>query len=218
MGGELITNHAGAYVLVKKLYPFHYSHGNICLNEISLDDLPLAAFTPLTEEGIIHQKQLIFIDTETTGLGGSGVVPFLVGVGSLVENGFELRQYLLPDYSDESAMLEDISELFKSSISLVSYNGAAFDIPLLKDRLVINRTAKDIEHCHHIDLLHSSRRLFKRRLKDCRLINIETEILGFSRTDDTPGYLVPSIYFEWLSSENLDLMLSVLEHNRLEDT
>ncbi|NOY88582.1 MAG: hypothetical protein GXO93_04210 [FCB group bacterium] len=213
--GEIISDDAGSYCLIKTLYPFDYRHGQYrLLDIISSQALSLSAFTPKEENDTLDLSSLLFVDTETTGLGGAGVVPFLVGCGCLVKGGFEIRQYLLPDYSDESSLLEGFMAELNQDISLVTYNGAAFDIPLLRDRVIINRVAKNLDYRYHLDLLHPVRRLFKRRLKDCSLINIEKELFDFRRLHDIPGYLVPSVYFEWLSAENLDLMPSVLEHNR----
>lgn len=216
MGGQLINNSAGSYVLIKKIYSSDYIHGNFKLADIPLNDIPAAAFSNREEDVFLKQNNFMFFDTETTGLGGSDTVAFLIGCGSLCKNGFEIRQYLLPDYSDETAMLEALTDEFSHEKSIVSYNGASFDVPLINDRLTINRVSDAVEYEHHFDLLHSTRRIFKRRLQNCKLSNIENELLGFFRVDDTPGYLVPSIYFEWLSSENTDLMSSVLEHNRLD--
>ena len=201
--------------MIKTFYPFDYWHGQYQLLDImSSQVLPLSAFAPKEENNFLDLSSLLFVDTETTGLGGAGVVAFLVGCGRLVKDGFEIHQYLLPDYSDESSLLEGFMEELNQNISLVTYNGAAFDIPLLRDRLIINRVANNLDYRYHIDLLHPVRRLFKRRLKNCSLINVETELFNFRRSNDIPGYLVPSVYFEWLSEENLDLMPSVLEHNR----
>ncbi|MDH4032918.1 MAG: ribonuclease H-like domain-containing protein, partial [candidate division Zixibacteria bacterium] len=154
--------------------------------------------------------------TETTGLGGSGAVAFLVGCGSVTENGFEVRQYLMPDYSDEAAMLEALQEEFSSDKTLVTYNGAAFDLPLLRGRMIVNRVARELAMADHLDLLHAARRLFRRRLGDCSLTNVERELFEFYRQDDVPGYLIPSIYFDWLGTRRLDGLLGVLEHNRLD--
>ena len=134
----------------------------------------------------------------------------------MISTGFEVRQYLIPDYSDETAMLEALLEEFSANKSLVTYNGAAFDLPLMRDRMIINRVAREIAYDRHIDLLHPARRLFRRRLADCTLTNIEREILSFSRENDIPGYLIPSVYFEWLSEQNTDGLAKVLEHNRLD--
>ena len=54
----------------------------------------------------------------------------------------------------------------------------------------------------------------KRRMGDCSLGNVEQELFGFFRDDDIPGYLIPSVYFDWLGGERLDDMEAVMEHNR----
>ena len=217
MGGELVNRPAGSYVLVKRLYPLHYRHGNRLLRDMmKQEQMPVSAFTLQAEGGTLDLGALLFVDIETTGLGGSGAVAFLIGFGSVVAEGFEVRQYLIPDYSDECAMLEDILAEFAAFSTPVSYNGAAFDLPLIRDRMIINRVARDLQYERHVDLLHATRRLFKRRLKDCTLGSVERNLFEMERTDDIPGYLVPSVYFDWLSEEQLDLMDGVLEHNRLD--
>ncbi len=216
VGGKLQSVQAGSYCVIKTAYPNDYAHGRFRLERFRKIVLPRSAFTAQKEAGEVAFEKMLFVDTETTGLGGAGVVPFLVGCGSLTTRGFELRQYLLPDYSDEAAMLESLVNEFGPDRTLVTYNGAAFDLPLIKDRVIINRIARDIDYDYHIDLLHSARRIFRRRLKDCSLTNVEEQLFGFRRDDDIPGYLIPSVYFEWLSEENTDLMLDVIEHNRLD--
>ncbi|UCG63033.1 MAG: ribonuclease H-like domain-containing protein [Candidatus Zixiibacteriota bacterium] len=215
-GGKTVVRRAGTYCLVKTTYPYKYNHGNMVLDRIQRQTVPLSAFRTQDEKGALDLKNMLFVDTETTGLGGAGAVAFVVGCGSLGRGGFEIRQYLLPDYSDEAGMLEDVLTEFATRSVPVTYNGAAFDMPLLRDRMILNRVASDIDYDHHIDLLHATRRLFRRRLRDCSLISIEEQVFDFFRTDDIPGYLIPSIYFEWLSEENLDLVSGVLEHNRLD--
>lgn len=216
VGGELCQNPAGTYVRLKTIYPFDYTHGVISFKSARFDEIPLPAFYVKNLKGAIKESQLLFIDTETTGLGGSGAVPFLVGCASITNEGFEVRQYLMPDYHDEAGMLEDLITEFSDKRSLISYNGASFDLPLLLDRVIINRTARSIPYEYHIDLLHGVRRIFKRRLKKCHLAHVEEKLFELKRIDDLPGYLVPSVYFEWLNQDSLDLMEEVLEHNRID--
>lgn len=217
LSGELVSNHAGSYLLVRKTF----KHGS-SLGMAKLDlsrpkrNILFDCFSTLVREGSAPLDSLLFLDTETTGLGGSGAVAFLVGCGSVTKEGFEVRQYLIPDYSDETAMLAALLDEFDQSKTLVSFNGAAFDLPLLRTRMIINRTAREIACHHHLDLLHPARRLFKRRLKDCSLTNLERELFEFYRQDDIPGYLIPSVYFDWLSDRKPDAMVAVLEHNRLD--
>lgn len=217
LGGELISNHAGAYCMVRTFYTSSYRHGRLDLPTAQLErSLARSAFSMKERPGSVKVSSLLFVDTETTGLGGSGAVAFLVGCASVTENGFEVRQYLMPDYADEAAMLEALLEEFTPDKTLVTYNGAAFDLPLLRGRMIVNRVARELAMADHLDLLHAARRLFRRRLRDCSLTNVERELFEFHREDDVPGYLVPSLYFEWLDSRRLDGLIGVLEHNRLD--
>ncbi|MFQ5453616.1 MAG: ribonuclease H-like domain-containing protein, partial [Candidatus Zixiibacteriota bacterium] len=154
--GKIVSNYAGSYCLVKTLYPFEYCHGNMMLrNIIDNHSLPLSTFTVKNETENLELSSMLFVDIETTGLGGAGVVPFLIGCGILTDYGFEIHQYLLPDYSDECSMLEDLLNQLSSDKTIVSYNGAAFDLPIIQDRMIINRVASEFNYKHHIDLLHS---------------------------------------------------------------
>lgn len=213
LNGRLITNHAGTYCLVKTVFPTEFAFGNVRLTGDVRQTLSLSAFSAAETDETIDGRSVVFFDTETTGLGGSGAVAFLIGIGAMTKSGFEIRQYLLPDYADEAAMLEDVLEELSEN-AVVSYNGQTFDLPVIRDRMVINRVARSFAPDGHIDLLHSTRRLYRRRLQDCTLTNIEREIFGFHREDDIPGYLIPSVYFSWLSEEMTDEMSLVLEHNR----
>jgi uncharacterized protein YprB with RNaseH-like and TPR domain len=215
LGGELIAAHGGSFCCIRRCYPFGFSFGDTVLRRPDQSRrIPLASFSVTEDEGEAAPESLLFFDIETTGLGGTGTVPFLIGCGSVTSDGFEIRQYLLPDYPDEAAMLEHLLTELTSRRRIVSYNGTAFDLNIIRDRIIINRVAREIQTEGHIDLLYAVRRLFKRRLGDCSLGNVEREIFRFHRSDDIPGYLVPSVYFDWLASEDLTSMAVVLEHNR----
>lgn len=215
LGMELVCGHSGNYCFTRRLYTDTYRHGDIALVDL-LDrtHLPALAYTSGDDPELVPLDNVVFFDLETIGLGGTGAAAFLIGTGSLTEYGFEVRQYLLPDYEDETAMLEAVSAEFTGRTILASYNGAAFDLPILRDRFIVNRVGREIPHARHIDLLHGVRRLFRRRLGDCSLGNIEREVFGFRRVDDIPGFLVPSVFFDWLTGQKLDDMEKVLEHNR----
>lgn len=214
LNGQLVTGPAGAFCLVKTFYPFGFQFGSVDLQPPSQNSIPLAAVTVHESETCLDPQRLLFVDTETTGLGGAGTVPFLIGCGSITKGGFEIRQYLLPDYSDETELLEAVSLEIAERNCSVTYNGGPFDLPIIRDRMIINRVARELGFEENLDLLPATRRLYKRRLRDCTLTNIERELFGFYREDDTPGFLIPSIYFDWLSSENANRLPGVLEHNR----
>ncbi|MEW5795545.1 MAG: ribonuclease H-like domain-containing protein [Candidatus Zixiibacteriota bacterium] len=217
VGGQLVPAPSGNYVKVVSIYPFGFEFGSTCLQRpADGSSVAVASYTALECEGEVALGRLLFIDTETTGLSGAGAVPFLVGCGSLTQAGFEIRQYLLPEYTDEAAMLEQVLAELGGDRTLVSYNGAAFDLNLIRDRFIVNRVARDVPCAGHFDLLHPVRRLFKRRLNDCSLTSIEREIFGYYRSDDLPGHLIPSVYFDWLQTESVEFLPAVLEHNKLD--
>lgn len=217
LGGKLQDDPSGVFCQVTETYPTGHAFGTTVVPDNLLGrEVELSSFSAGEVEGRVRLSDLLFFDLETTGLGGAGTVAFLVGCGSLTKDGFEVRQYVLPDYSDEVALLEHWLTEFSENTTLVTYNGASFDLNVIRDRLIMNRVARELPTESHIDLLHPSRRLYRRRLKDCSLTNLERELFGFYRVDDVPGYLIPSTYFDWLNSEDTTYLPQVLEHNRLD--
>ena len=158
-------------------------------------------------------RRILYLDTETTGLGGSGTVAFLVGMGFLTDEGFEVHQFLMRDYDEEAYLLKHVSAGLDRFDLICTFNGASFDVPLLETRLLMNRFSRDCLDKPHIDLLQIARRVWKRRLGKCSLSRLEAMILGAPREDDLPGSLVPQRYFEYLKTGRESLLDDVLAHN-----
>jgi len=95
---------------------------------------------------------------------------------------------------------------------LVSYNGKAFDWPLLKTRYVMNRREIPAD-LPHLDLLHIGRRLHRARLGACRLKTLESEVLGFERGVDVDGGDVPARYAHFLRTGDEEALRQVVDHN-----
>ncbi len=159
-------------------------------------------------------RHILFLDTETTGLSsGSGTVAFEIGLGKICRDGFAVTQYVMRDYPEERFMLEKVRQAVTDADVLCTFNGKTFDLPLLRTRFIMNRLSADILDKPHIDLLHIARRLYKLRLKQCRLSRIESEVLGLPRTDDLPGSEAPERYFRYLKTGEFSLLEDVLSHN-----
>jgi len=156
----------------------------------------------------------VFLDTETTGLGGVGTVAFLVGLGTVDSGQMAVRQYLMKSYADEPALLEAVAEALRGRDILVTFNGRSFDAPLLDGRYTMCRMENPLEGARHLDLLHPARRVWKLRLQKCNLGRLEEEILGTPREHDLPGSEVPERFFEYLKCGDLALLEDVIEHNR----
>ena len=157
----------------------------------------------------------IFLDTETTGLsGGSGVVPFLIGLARHEEDRIHLAQYFLTDLDQEPALLWAVGQWVHRAGCLVTYNGRTFDWPLLQTRLIMRRVRPTWEIAVHLDLLHLARRIYKPRLPDCALQTIEQDVLELHRQEDVPGWMIPGRYFAWLRGATAELIEPVFAHNR----
>jgi uncharacterized protein YprB with RNaseH-like and TPR domain len=215
--GELSTNPQGEVFLVEEVFPWEHRHGKIGLKLTS----PLALVAAWARDERIAQltpEQFAFIDTETTGLaGGSGTYAFLVGVGRFEADGFHLAQFFMRDPADEPALLAALEAFLTPCEVLVSFNGKAYDIPLLQARYITNGIPFPWEETAQLDLLHLARRLWRQRLPSRALGYLEEHVLGKTRTgEDTPGWMIPELYFNYLRSGDARPLKGVFYHNAMD--
>ena len=213
--GEVVKNDSGAFFLVTRKFPVTDVHGNTSL--LTAQQIGGDAIAVISNDEQLREFRLdraVFLDTETTGLaGGTGTYAFLVGVGRFEGGSFVLRQYFMRDYDEEEPMLAPLADLFRNAGGVVTYNGKSFDIPLLQTRFVTARIRIDLEEVPHLDLLHVARRLWRARLGDCSLSNVEREVLGVVRQGDIPSYLIPQVYFDYVRSRDARRLRPVFYHN-----
>ena len=169
----------------------------------------------------------VFLDIETTGIsGGAGNVAFLIGVGTPAGGtrdgapvgadetaAVEVRQLLLLDPGSEGAQLDRFSALLAAipDPQYVTYNGASFDLPVLRSRFIMHR--RQFPEASHFDLLHLVRRLYARRIGSCSLGAVETQVLGNPRTDDVPGSEAPARYLEYVRTGDNRVIEPVFLHH-----
>lgn len=156
-----------------------------------------------------------YFDTETTGLaGGTGTQVFAAALCLPQEAGLEVQQLFLVEPAGEAAFLWLLQRELGRAPRLATYNGAAFDLPLVRTRWVLARLQGEFVHPVHLDLLPLTRALFKQRLESCTLQTVEARLLGFERDDDLPGALVPEAYFAYLRHGRSPWLEAALRHNR----
>jgi uncharacterized protein len=218
LAGNILETPYGSIFYTEKIIPLHTSFGDYSMAEVK-EYFPAKehAYIAKSENSVgdIQLDQALFFDTETTGLaGGAGTYIFLMGLGYFTREAFCVRQYFMSDYHEEEAFLWAINQLFAQDFKLlVSYNGKCYDFPLMQTRFIMSRLPLQLNNYQHLDLLFPTRRLWKRRLKDCSLSNIERRILNISRDEDIPGYLIPHVYFRYLQDKDASPLKPIFSHN-----
>ncbi len=194
-----------------------YLHGDVGL--IKTNDPPiLFNYTGISDSNEDILSRILFLDTETTGLsGGTGTLVFLVGVGFFTTEGFQVRQLFLRDPTEENSFLASLEETLAPFKIIATYNGKAFDAPLLNTRYILNGLSSPLASIDHLDLLPLARRIWKYRLESRSLKALETEIIHFHRTqDEIPGWEIPQIYIDYLRSQDASSMKGVFYHNAMD--
>lgn len=229
-GGYVAETPQGACFVLDHVYPANFRHGSDRLSD-------LLQFEPVTAVRYLHDGRLeqldfrdfVFLDTETTGLAGAGTLAFMVGVAfferrpvysipqSTTEDVFVVRQYFLRDHGDEPAMLAMLASLLAEKKGLITFNGRTFDLPLLDNRYMINRQPGSLSAMPHVDLLLAARRIWRARIGSCALGSLEANLLDLRRTqEDVPGWLIPSLYANYLRSGDARELVRVFYHNRID--
>jgi uncharacterized protein YprB with RNaseH-like and TPR domain len=219
--------------------PVHYPFGSLSPAQSGSLSRSLGILIPdivpyISDRGGLDLRDLLFFDLETSGLsGGAGTVAFLAAFGRIVPNEesdagvrkdpflLKVDQYLLLDHSGEIDFLDALLEEFTGTSSpgevaappplVISYNGKSFDAQILKTRCILNGIRPP--PYYHADLLHPSRRLWKRVLPSCSQGEIETAVLGLDRTGDIPGALAPEIWFSFLRTGDFSSLGGICDHN-----
>lgn len=163
---------------------------------------------------IDNWDQLLFVDTETTGLStASGTLVFILGAAEIVDGKLRLEQMLITKISAETELLAWFNRKIATKSHLVSYNGKSFDVPLLATRYRMARSKSDLLQKQHIDLLHWIRRCHRKHMRDCRLPTAEQHCLGFTRKDDLPGSEAPNVWQEMLRFANVNRVEPLVQHH-----
>lgn len=160
-------------------------------------------------------EDILFLDTETTGLSrGAGTFCFLYGLAYVESETVVFEQFFLSDRSGEKELLKLINDRLHRFTAVASYNGKSFDLPLIRSRMILNRSRLK-EPIYHFDLYHIWKRLLRRK-KGMKQDMLETELLNMHREDDLPGSEVPQVYFDYSRYGREQGLDRVLIHNELD--
>src|SRR5512136_782256 len=216
--GEVISTPEGEAFLTKEHFPSHYRYGEMVLADVlSIPTYPAHLLSKDERLKELDFRKALFLDIETTGLsGGTGTFAFMVGLGFFKEDRFLIHQFFMRDYSEERASLSLLKNIVDSFQFLVTFNGRHYDIPLLETRFILSRMASKIREMPNFDLLYPSRRIWKGAYENCRLVTLESQLLGVERTDDVPSEWIPYLYFDYIQTGDATKIHQVFYHNQMD--
>ena len=217
VAGAYLPTPRGEVFVVEQIYPAEYRHGASPL----LCSLPLSRISEWANDSRLAEMPLsrfAFLDTETSGLmGGTGTYAFMVGIGRFIEDRFVVRQFFMRDPAEEPALLEAVASFLAPAQALVTFNGKAFDAPLLATRYRLNQIPSPYKSYAHLDLLPLARRLWRDRLESRALKYLEQHILGMTRSvEEVQGYEIPWIYTDYLRTGDARELAGVFYHNAMD--
>jgi uncharacterized protein YprB with RNaseH-like and TPR domain len=203
--------------LLENSYRLDVRYGQI---PVSLGlDIPGKILAFLSRDAAFEELDLstaVFVDLETTGLaGGTGTLPFLVGLGFYSGDRFRVVQFFLGEMAEEGRMIEEMEGLFREMAfrSVVTYNGKVFDLPILETRFALQRKRFPLVDLPHLDFLFSARSLWKHKHESCRLFTLAQEIVQAERAEDIPSAEIPTRYFQFIRTGDFSLVEPILYHN-----
>lgn len=166
-----------------------------------------------TPPGFAAAKTL-FLDIETTGLSANTYV-FLCGLMFVEDGGYVVEQVFARDYAEETGLLHYVRDVMARFDTVVTYNGASFDLPFIRTRMAVHRVG-GVSTPVSVDLLYAARRAFRGILPNRRLTTVERHLRRFEREGDIPGRYIPDAYHDFVRTGDARVMKNVLYHNRMD--
>jgi hypothetical protein len=214
--GRVQQTEFGEAFVIEQFIPAEEKYGDSFLRFPATVD-KLAAWAGDARLALVAPERFLFLDTESTGIYGSGTLAFLVGLGRFEAGGFRKVQLFLREPIEERAMLEVLNGAIAGEDALVTFNGKSFDLPLLNGRYLSNAAPPPFRGLPHLDLLHIARRLWRDLLPSRALGDLEVQLLGVRRNDaEIPGWMIPQMYMDYLHTGDARPLAGVFYHNSMD--
>lgn len=203
---------------------FYYSlegrYGKVRLGEwLNLQPEMLAIIAGSDTFTALDARKVLFFDSETTGLaGGTGTIPFMLGFGFFSESVFQVKIFLLQDLDKEGEFLVAVDDFLHAGnfSATITFNGKAFDFPLLETRYILQRRRFPLLDLPHLDFLFPARTLWKNTFDSRKLGYLGEMLLGLSRSDDIDASSIPALYFNFLRNRDFSAIEPIIEHNAMD--
>ena len=158
-------------------------------------------------------KNICFLDIETTGLSGRYNKVILIGLYCIDKNESYITQFFANFPTEEYDLLISFIQFIDEFEYIITYNGTSFDIPFLKKRLEFYNIDFDFGKFTHMDLLKLVRKNKEiLKLSNCKLTTVE-QSLGIFRADTITGKESVKLYNDYVYSKDPTKRTLILKHN-----
>lgn len=181
--------------------------------EIIKDKLNNNIYIPNLLKGELSNKNICFLDIETTGLSSKYNEVILIGLLCIENDEVYITQFFADNISEEYELLSKFNKFINSFSTVITYNGGTFDLPFLKKRLDFYKIVHNIYDLSHIDLLKLVRKnkdLLE--LKNCKLKTVE-RYLNIYREDTISGRESIDLYKSYEYTKDQHKKNIILKHN-----
>ncbi len=159
------------------------------------------------------EREILFIDIETTGLSPKTSDLYLIGVSYLAGSDWNIIQFMAESPADEKEVLSAFSEFSKGFKKLVHFNGDRFDIPFLKAKYEKYDLSDPTADMDSFDLYKQVKNYKKQLgLPDCKQKTIEL-YLGIDRQDQYDGGKLIPVYKTFVEKKDEESKRLLLLHN-----
>lgn len=181
--------------------------------DIIKDKLNTHIYIPNILKDELSNKNICFLDIETTGLSSKYNKVILIGL-LCIENGeIYITQFFANSISEEYDLLSSFEKFLNKFSYIITYNGNTFDLPFLKKRLDHYNIKHHIDEIPHLDLLKLVRKNKKiLKLENCKLKTVEKS-LNIYREDTITGKESVDLYKNYEYTKDQYKKNIILKHN-----
>lgn len=158
-------------------------------------------------------KNICFLDIETTGFNRNRNTIYLVGVLYRDNKHWYVKQFFANSISKEKELIIHLADFLKVFDTIVTYNGDNFDINFLNHKFNQYKLNYSLNNKYSFDIYRIIRKEnFFLNLDSLKLESIE-EFIGIKREDTLSGKDCIDSYYLYLSTNNKKYKDLILQHN-----
>ncbi|MBU5455409.1 ribonuclease H-like domain-containing protein [Caproiciproducens sp. MSJ-32] len=162
-----------------------------------------------------HDKNVCFLDIETTGLSRKFNQIYLIGLVYFnnKNKSWYLSQFFANNINEEHILLEQVNKFISKFNLLVTYNGDSFDIPFIKHRFKIHKINNNISSTDSFDIYRKIKKYDSYLPFDNLKLKTIEKNLNIFREDKYTGKDCINFYYEYINTKDDTLKDKILKHN-----